>query len=217
MITSSIPNDLPIVTKDVPRIDSRQLAINMQQSNKNIVELIKDHESDFSQLGKVRFETAALVGSKTGQKEKYALLNEDHAFLLVSYSRNTERVRELKVKMVKAFSAARRLLEQHANEYLPTYHAQHDLIKNMGLPSEKEKHLHMNTNILVNKCVGIKSGERSALSQVPKSCLVMAQAIATNAMRGTNDHKVAYQRTKAALETFGQLTIANVAPVGVSQ
>lgn len=217
MIATIETNEIPLVVKDVLRIDTRQLAINMERPHQTLFELVKKHQSDFEQLGKLQFQTGALLGSKTGQKEKYALLNEDHAFLLVSYSRNTARVRQLKVKMVKAFSAARRLLEQHANEYLPTYHAQHDLIKNMGLPSEKEKHLHMNTNMLVNKCVGIKAGKRSSLSQVPKSCLVMAQAIAANAMRGTNDHKIAYQRTKAALETFGQLTIANVAQVGASQ
>ena len=217
MITTTDTNGLAIVTKDVPRIDSRELAKNMQRLHKSLFELIKEHQNDFAEFGKVRFETEALTDSKTGQKEKFALLNEDHAFLLVTYSRNTPRVRQLKVKLVKAFSAARRLIEQHATEYLPTYHATHDLIKNMGLPAEKEKHLHMNTNMLINKCVGIKAGERSALAAVPKSCLVMAQAIATNAMRGACDHKEAYQRTKVALETFGQLTIGNVTASGVSQ
>lgn len=198
---------LPIVNKDVPRIDSRELAANMQRQHKNIFELIKNHQNDFAEFGKVTFQTEALPDSQTAQKEKYALLNEDQAYLLLTYSRNNPRVRELKVKMIKAFSAARRMLEQHATEYLPTYHALHDQITFMGLTDEWEKFLHINTNKLVNQCVGIKAGERRALSEVPKSCLVVAQAIAANAIRGVSDHKEAYQRTKKALETYGQLAI----------
>ena len=212
MITTTDNNGLAIVTKDVPRIDTRELATNMQRPYQSLFELVKEHQSDFAELGVVRFQTGQLTSSKGGRKEKYALLNEDHAFLLVSYSRNTPRVRQLKVKMVKAFSAARRLLEQHAKEYLPTYHAMHDHITFMGLTDEREKFLHINANKLVNKCVGIKAGERNTLSEVPKSCLVVAQAIAANAMRGACDHKVAYQRTKLALETYGQLAIGIALP-----
>ena len=209
MITTTDNYGLSIVTKDVPRIDSRELAKNMHRPHQSLFELIKEHQNDFNEFGKVRFETEALAESKTKQKERFALLTEDQALLVLSYSRNTDRVRELKVKMIKAFGAARRLLELHANEYLPTYREQHDLIKNMGLPADKEKFLHMNTNKLVNQCVGIKAGERGALSQTPKSFLVIAHAITSNAMRGANDDKIAYQNAKVALAKFGELAIAN--------
>ena len=202
---------IPLVTKNEPRIDSRELALNLDRPHQTVYELVKKYQTEFESMGKLQFQTGALIGSRTGQKEKFALLNEDQAFLVLSFSRNNTKVVELKVKMIKAFSAARRLIEQHASEYLPTYHALHDHITFMGLTHEREKFLHINTNKLVNQCVGIKAGERRGLSEVPKSCLVVAQAIAANAIRGASDHKEAYQRTKQALETYGQLGIGSAA------
>lgn len=212
MIPSIKANDLPLITKDVPRIDSRKLAQNMLRPHKALFEQIKKYQHDFEVLGKLPFQTEALKDSETGQSERYALLNENQSYLLLTFSRNTDRVRVLKLKMIQAFSEARRLLEQHAKEYLPTYHAMHDHITFMGLTDEREKFLHINANKLVNKCVGIKAGERNTLSEVPKSCLVVAQAIAANAMRGACDHKEAYQRTKLALATYGQLAIGIALP-----
>lgn len=197
--------DILIALKDVPRIDSRKLAVSLHRPHKALFELIKKYQSDLERFAKLPFQTEALIDSETGQRARFALLTEDQSYLLLSYSKNTERVRELKIKMMEAFSAARRLHEQHVKDYLPTYHALHDNIKFMGLSEKREKHLHMNTNKLVNKCVGIKAGERGTLTEVPKSFLVVAQAIAANAMRGACDHKEAYSRMKLKLETYGQL------------
>ena len=63
--------------KAEPRVDSRLLAKQMHKQHQSLFELVKDHRADFEQLGKVRFETGASPGSKTGQTERFALLNED--------------------------------------------------------------------------------------------------------------------------------------------
>lgn len=72
--------------------------------HKNLRELIQDNLADFEEFGGVRFETAKpSEGSIGGRPVKYAVLNEQHATLLMTYMRNSEVVREFKKRLVKAF------------------------------------------------------------------------------------------------------------------
>ena len=105
------------------RVDTRAMADQLGRKHQTVYEMVKDYQADFEQLGKVRFETGPLIGSKTGQKEKFALLNEDQCYLLLTFSRNTAKVRQLKVNLVKAFKQAR-LGVKHttARDRLPMQH-----------------------------------------------------------------------------------------------
>lgn len=74
--------------------------------HKNLRELIQDNLADFEEFGGVRFETAKpSEGSIGGRPVKYAVLNEQHATLLMTYMRNSEVVRAFKKRLVKAFYA----------------------------------------------------------------------------------------------------------------
>lgn len=74
--------------------------------HKNLRELIQDNLADFEEFGGVRFETAKpSEGSIGGRPVKYAVLNEQHATLLMTYMRNSDVVREFKKRLVKAFYA----------------------------------------------------------------------------------------------------------------
>lgn len=186
-----------IQVKAEPRIDSRLIADSLGIKHQNTYELIKDYKSDFEQLGVIRFQTGEIKGR--GQPERYAMLNEDQAYLLLTYSRNTAKVRALKVKLVQAFRDARKALETHQTEYLPGYHAMHDELAHLDASS---RHIHMNFNKLVNKAVGIGAGERSTLPFPHKSMLVAAQFIAASAAHGASNSKEAYQRAKGALQAL---------------
>jgi phage regulator Rha-like protein len=94
-------------TKTEARIDTRVLAQHLGSQHESIFKLVTQHQTDFKELGKVRFQIGASPGSRTGQTMKFALLNEDQAYLLLTYSRNTARVRALKIQLVKAFREAR--------------------------------------------------------------------------------------------------------------
>ncbi|WP_334106827.1 Rha family transcriptional regulator [Methylobacillus sp.] len=189
-----------IQVKAEPRIDSRLIADSLGIKHQNTYELIKDYKSDFEQLGVIRFQTGKPPkGSAGGRPEHYAMLNEDQAYLLLTYSRNTAKVRALKVKLVQAFRDARKALETHQTEYLPGYHAMHDELANLDAHS---RHIHMNFNKLVNKAVGIGARERSALPFPHKSMLVAAQFIAASAAHGASNGKEAYQRAKVALQAL---------------
>lgn len=114
---------------DEARLDSRLLAGRLGVQHQSLFELIKTYRADFEQLGKVRFETGASSGSRTGQSVKFARLNEDQCYLLLTYSRNSRRVRQLKLALVKAFRDARSAADLHRVEYLPGYHQLHDGIQ----------------------------------------------------------------------------------------
>jgi len=190
-------------TKGEPRIDSRLLAQHMGVKHRNSFALLKDHRADFEQFGILRFQTEEIDGR--GQPEKFALLNEDQSYLLLTYSRNTARVRALKVRLVKAFGEARRARDTRQVEYMPTYHALHDEIAALAAGSERERFIHMNFNRLLNKVAGIDAGQRPHAPLPVQSMLVVAQMMAANALRGASDHHEAYERAKAALAPLARL------------
>lgn len=190
---------------ETPRVDSRLLAQHMGVKHRSTFKLISDHGADFEVFGKVRFEIAALPGSATGQKERFALLNEDQAYLLLTYSRNTATVRALKVNLVRAFSQARKAVEQRQTEYLPSYHLAHDALKGLAPDQQRQHYLHMNVNKLLNKVAGIEPGKRGAAQQGSIALLTVGQMLTVQAVAGAGDHKTAYARIKTAMQSLQTL------------
>lgn len=185
-----------------PRVDSRVIAENIHVQHKNVISLIRGHLPDFEQFGWVAFETRTLETAGGKQKQEVALLTEDQAYLLLTYSRNTPRVRELKIKLIKAFGEARRLHDLNTTEYLPTYHALHDAIHDKAAKSSNVSRIHSNFNRLINKVVGCESGQRGSLQLGQKSMMVVAQQVATNAMQGSVDHHDGYAAAKTCLQAL---------------
>ena len=206
MLIPSEPFALAIVNAE-SRVDSRLLAVNMHNQHHNTMGLILKHRTPIEVFGKVLFKTEPLPDSKTGQKERFALLNEDQAFYLVALSRNSPRVVELKGKLVKAFGEARRAASQHEAEYLPTYLQLHDEIHALAAGSSHKRQVHMNVNRLINKTVGLEAGQRSAASLPQQSLLAVAQAVAVRAARGASDHRTGYQQIKAAMFALSAATL----------
>lgn len=96
---------------DVPRVDSRMIASELGNEHPYTYRMIAKYKNDFEEFGKVRFENAP---STSGQTIKIALLNEDQCYLLLTYSKNTERARKLKRKLVREFGRLRRQAERRA-------------------------------------------------------------------------------------------------------
>lgn len=189
--------NLPLVTKkSEARVDSRLIAQSLDTKHQSTFELVKRYQTDLEALGILPFQTGEIRGR--GQPEKFALLNEDQAFFLLTLSKNTKRVVELKLKLVKAFNEARRAAELHA-EYLPTYHGLHDQLQTLAASSSNERWVHANMNKLINKVAGIESGQRPAAAVPQKAMLIAAQYIATQAVQGAADHRDAHARAKTAL------------------
>jgi phage regulator Rha-like protein len=93
-------------------IDSRLIAQELRIEHENFIETVKKYQKQAEQaFGVLRFETGKPTGgSLGGRPEKYCLLTEEQATFYMTLSRNTPEVVELKIKLVKAFSDAKRLL-----------------------------------------------------------------------------------------------------------
>ena len=210
-ITDFPTKDLALtVTKEEPRIDSRLLARHLGNQHQSLFTLLKNHRSDFEQLGLLRFQID-LIDSK-GQPEKFTMLNEDQSLLALTYSRNTKRVRELKVKLVKAFGIARRAADMRKTEYLPAYHELHDQLHTLAASSSNERHIHINVNKLLNKFAGLESGQRTSAALPQQALLIVGQMVAMKVAKGAQDHHDGYQTIKATLQA-----LTNVALLEVSQ
>ena len=194
----SKPSALTVIeTKSEIRIDSRHIARNLDTRHRNTIDLMVRYADRFAVFGKVAFKTEALP---SGQREKYALLNEDQCYFLLSLSRNSKRVVDLKVKLVQAFKEARQAKDLLKTEYLPTYHALHGQIAVMASDPAQERHMHLNMNRLLNRFVGIGSGERAGLALPRRSMLVVAQIVASHALLDSGSCRDGYRRAKEALE-----------------
>jgi len=91
-----------------PRVDSRLLAEQLDNKHKNSIALIERYLAKFKEFGLLAFQTEARpAGQHGGGDVRFALLNEDQAFFLLSLSRNTDRVVELKANLIMAFREAR--------------------------------------------------------------------------------------------------------------
>lgn len=94
---------------------SESIAVGVGLQHKNLLALVRKYRPDFEEFNPVAFKTRlgeALPQGGYGQGATFALLNEQQATLLVTYCRNTEKVRKFKVALVKAFYEARQQIQE---------------------------------------------------------------------------------------------------------
>lgn len=194
-----------------PRIDSRLMSENLGITHGAVLKTIDSYLDCFQEFNPLRFEIAKgeiLPQGGRAKATRYALLNEDQSYLLLSFSRNTKPVRALKVELVKAFSRFRKH-QQTADDYLPFYHDLHDNVKALSDLAHqngsqvKESLLHMNFNKLINKAFGLDAGQRSNLAPRLRAKVTAANVIAGDVVQqcldANLDHKTTYQKVKQAV------------------
>lgn len=98
-----------IYNRKEPRADSRLLAERLGINHKSLISQIRSYKTDFEEFGLLPFKKAKVKGF--GRPQIVTFLNENQSVLLLTYSKNTGKVRELKKQLVKAFSEARKQLE----------------------------------------------------------------------------------------------------------
>ncbi|ENT5139833.1 TPA: P63C domain-containing protein [Pseudomonas aeruginosa] len=90
------------------RVDSRVIAEQLGVKHKHSFALVTRYQRKFEELGQLPFQKE--VGRRAqggGRAERFALLNEDQAYFLLSLSRNSDLVVDLKLRLVKAFRDVR--------------------------------------------------------------------------------------------------------------
>lgn len=194
--------------KAEPRADTRLLAKHLGNTHKAVMALVDRYQERLQSFGQLPFKKE--VGDRAqggGNAERFALLNEDQAFCLVALSRNTDRVVDLKVKMVAAFGDARRAAEVREAEYLPSYHAMHDAIKRAANGSPNERFMHINANKVLNQLAGVQPGQRPAAGQLQQSILAVGCAMAARAVTEAPDGHGLHQHIKTALKPLASVLL----------
>lgn len=189
------------------RIDSRTLARGLKNKHKAVLTLLDRYLATFKSHGQLTFKKE--VGDRKqggGMAERFALLNENQAYLLLNLSRNTEIVVALKSKLITAFSDARRAANMRQTEYLPSYHQLQDVIHLKAAGSANERHVHINVAKLLNKTVGLEAGQRASAPVPQQAMMIVAQVIATNAMQAAQDHHDGYQLVKQSMLALAECT-----------
>jgi phage regulator Rha-like protein len=194
--------------KNEARVDSRILAKHLQNQHKNVLALLDKYKSNFEELGILAFQTRK---SKRGLPERFALINEDQSYLLLTFSGNTKHIVGLKVELVKAFGRFRREQQTEA-DYLPFYHELHDSVEGLVNRAHQSgsntpaKVFHININRLINEAFGLKSGQRPDLPGHIRAKITAANVIAKELLdEGLAcglDHKAAYQHVKQGIQAF---------------
>mgnify|MGYP003378382674 CR=1 FL=1 len=210
-VTNAVPADIVLIHTDTEaRIDSRLLAQGFGNRHKSVMNLIDRYADSFKTHGQLTFKKS--VGKREhggGNAERYALLNEDQVYFLLTLSRNSETVVSLKSKLVKAFSTARRAADLRKTEYLPGYHGLHNVFQTLASGSTHASRVHQNVNKLLNKFVGIGAGQRTTAEPPKQALMIIALQEATQAAQNATDHRDGYQRIKHRLNTLQRLLLGS--------
>ncbi len=93
-------------------VDSRLIAQELGIEHKHLLETIRTYQGEISDLGVLPFQTAKpLEGSQGGRPQTFIYLNELQAAFVATLSRNTPKVVQFKLWLVKAFAEAKQQLE----------------------------------------------------------------------------------------------------------
>lgn len=104
-------SDLVIIEQNEAFTNSLAIAEGLAVQHASVLKMIKKYQSDFEEENLVRFEIRARpTGQHGGGVSEVAVLDEYQATLLLTYMRNTAKVRLFKQALVKAFFKARDLL-----------------------------------------------------------------------------------------------------------
>jgi phage regulator Rha-like protein len=197
--------------KNELRTDSRLLSSYLDHRHRTILENIDKYLSELSQLGGIPFETekgAPLPHGGFAKSTRYALLNEDQCYFILTLMRNNPHVVKAKLALVKAFSDARaqiakrdmariegkqvRALETQAIKDLVDYAS--------AKGSKSADKYYMIITKMTNSLIGIESGQRNNLPAEKLKHITLVETMVDLAIRdgikAELDYKEIYQLAK---------------------
>ena len=152
------------------RVDSRLLAPELNHRHRTILENIDKYKSQFESLGQLPFQTE--VGIRGGTPVRFALLNEDQCYFLLTLMRNNNHIVAAKLKLVKAFRDARTQLAKRDIARIEGKQVRHsetaairDLVEYARTNgSENADMYYMTITKMTNAALNIDTGQRDNLT-----------------------------------------------------
>jgi phage regulator Rha-like protein len=100
------PFPLVVPMEGEPRASTEIIASGVGVQHKSVLELIRRYSGDFEQFGPLAFETRKgkpLPHGGFAKATTFAMLNEHQATLLLTFMRNSTKVVDFKIRLVKEF------------------------------------------------------------------------------------------------------------------
>ena len=170
------------------RIDSRLLAPELNHRHRTILESLDKYKSQFDALGQLTFESEAGYQNAI---VRYALLNEDQCYFLLTLMRNNNHIVKAKLNLVKAFRDARKQLAERDIARLDGKQARRletDAIKSLveyakASGSSKPDMYYVTLTKMTNNALGIESGQRESMNARQLQLLKLAETMVEIAIR----------------------------------
>ena len=171
------------------RIDSRLLSPELNHRHRTILESLDKYKSHFESLGSLPIKTE--MGTHGGVPVRYFLLNENQCFFLLTLMRNNNNIVNAKLKLVIAFSDARKQLAERDIARLDGKQARRletDAIKHLveyakASGSSKPEMYYATLTTMTNKSLGIESGQRDKMDVRQLQLLKIAETLVEIAIR----------------------------------
>ena len=216
-------NEVMIIEhKKEPRIDSRLLAPALDHRHRTILENIDKYSQEMLEFGPLPFESERGIELPQGgfaKATRYALLNEDQCYFLLTLMRNNATIISKKVLLVKAFRDARAGIARRDIARIEgkevrkcTTQAIKDLVEYAGGQGSKsaEKY-YMNISKMTNKMLGIEAGQRDNLDVSTLRQITAAETVIDIAIRDglkaelhyKDIYKLAKDRVQGMLPSIG--------------
>ena len=182
-------NELPLnLLQSEFRVDSRLLAPELNHRHRTILESLDKYSSQFESLGQLPFETEC---GYNNSQVRFALLNEDQCYFLLTLMRNNNHIVSAKLKLVKAFRDARAQLalrDMARIEGKAVRRTETDAIKSLveyatAKGSSNANMYYANITRMTNNLLGIEAGKRDQLDHKTLQQIKVAETIVEMAIR----------------------------------
>lgn len=173
------------------RTDSRLLAGFLDHRHRTILENIDKYSAELRSISRLPFETGTLETRGGVQSQRYAMLDEDQCYFLLTLMRNNERVVAAKLALVKAFKNARAQLALRDVVRLDgklVRKAETDSIKLLveyasANGSKSANRYYTNVTKMTNTLLGIEAGQREALDVNQLKQIAILESVVDIAIR----------------------------------
>ena len=210
-----------ISIKNELRTDSRLLSQFLDHRHRTILENVDKYLTELSELGELTFQTERGEPRPQGGYSmiRYAMLNEDQCYFILTLMRNNDHVVKAKLALVKAFSNAR---AQLANRDLARIegkqvrHLETQSIKELveyasAKGSKSADKYYITITKMTNSLLGIESGNRNNLDRDQLKQITLIETIVDLAirdgLRAELDYKDIYKLAKDRASSIVQLLI----------
>lgn len=173
------------------RTDSRLLAGFLDHRHRTILENIDKYSTELRSISRLPFETGTLETRGGVQSQRYAMLDEDQCYFLLTLMRNNERVVAAKLALVKAFKNARAQLALRDVVRLDgklVRKAETDSIKLLveyasANGSKSANRYYANVTKMTNTLLGIEAGQREELDVNQLKQIAILESVVDIAIR----------------------------------